>query len=58
MSKKNKVLFEFDAPNPKIRRFWNIDPATKVHKSKKFRSRKRENQELPILIKEAINGRE
>jgi len=36
----NKVLFELDVPEVKIRQFWYMNPVTKIFKSKKKYNRK------------------
>jgi len=42
----NKVLFELDVPEVKIRRFWHMNPVTKVFKSKKKYNRKKNKKEI------------
>jgi hypothetical protein len=54
MGKSNKVVISFDPPEVKERKSWLINPATKVIKSKKVKSRKRLNQEIPVILREEV----
>jgi hypothetical protein len=52
MGKSGKVIIEFEPPVVKERKLWPINPATKVFKSKKQKSRKRLKQEIHTIIRD------
>jgi hypothetical protein len=52
MGKSGKVIIEFEPPVVKERQFWPVNPATKIIKSKKIKSRKRLKQEIHTILRE------